>query len=168
MQIRAAIIEDAAEACEVLRRSIAELCRADHQDDPEVLRKWLSNKTPDHVRSWIARPDSYVVVASEGAAIVGVGAVTAAGEILLNYVSPDARFRGVSKAVLSCLEAKARELGNGACASPALRLPAASICPQDTSSRARPPGASARRRAIGCRSGSSRPRTQSSAVAKDR
>jgi GNAT superfamily N-acetyltransferase len=60
-------------------------------------------------------PDSYVVVASEGAAIVGVGAVTAAGEILLNYVSPDARFRGVSKAVLSCLEAKARELGNGAC-----------------------------------------------------
>ena len=115
MQIRAATIDDAVEACGMLRRSIVELCRADHRDDPEVLEKWLSNKTPDHVRSWIARPDNYVVVASEDAAIVGVGAVTSAGEILLNYVSPDARFRGVSKAILDRLEAKARELGNAAC-----------------------------------------------------
>ena len=116
MQIRAARIEDAVEACHILRRSIVELCRADHQDDPGVLEKWLDNKTPDNVRSWIARPDSHVFVATEGAAVLGVGAVTSGGEITLNYVSPDARFRGVSKALLNQLEAKALELGNGKCA----------------------------------------------------
>jgi hypothetical protein len=33
-------VEDAVEACQVVRRSIAELCHADHQDDPIVLEKW--------------------------------------------------------------------------------------------------------------------------------
>ena len=32
------------------------------------------------------------------------------GEIILNYVSPDARFRGISKALLTRLEARASEL----------------------------------------------------------
>ena len=41
--------------------------------------------------------------------------MTDKGEITLNYVSPDARFRGVSKALLAALEARARELGNDVC-----------------------------------------------------
>jgi hypothetical protein len=45
MQIREASVEDAVEACQVVRRSIAELCHADHQNDPIVLVKWLSNNT---------------------------------------------------------------------------------------------------------------------------
>ena len=116
MQIREASVEDAVEASQVVRRSIAELCHADHQNDPIVLVKWLSNNTSHNMRSWIADPDSYVVVATEGAAIIGVGAITSSGEITLNYMSPDARFRGVSKAILNQLEAKALELGNNACA----------------------------------------------------
>ena len=92
MQIRKASVEDTVEACQVVRRSIAELCHADHQDDPIVLDKWLSNSASHNMRSWIADPDSYVVVATEGAAIIGVGAVTSSGEITLNYVSPDAHF----------------------------------------------------------------------------
>lgn len=44
--------------------------------------------------------------------IVGVGAASAAGEILLNYVSPDARFRGVSKAILLHLESYVLAQGN--------------------------------------------------------
>lgn len=116
MQIREASVEDAVEACQVVRRSIAELCHADHQDDPIVLKKWLNNNTSNNMRSWIADPDSYVVVATEGAAIIGVGAITSSGEITLNYVSPDTRFRGVSKAILNQLEARARELGNNTCA----------------------------------------------------
>ena len=115
MQFREASVEDAVEACQVVRRSIAELCRADHQDDPIILEGWLSNNTPDNMRSWIADPSIYVVVATEGAAIIGVGAITASGEIILNYVSPDARFRGVSKAILNQLEARARGLGNKSC-----------------------------------------------------
>ena len=116
MQIREATVGDAVEACQVVRRSIAELCHADHQDDPIVLEKWLSNNTSDNMRSWIADPDSYVIVATEGAPIIGVGAVTSSAEITLNYVSPDARFRGVSKAILNQLEARALELGNNTCA----------------------------------------------------
>jgi GNAT superfamily N-acetyltransferase len=116
MQIRAATIEDAVEARAMLRRSITELCHADHHDDSSILEKWLSNKTPDNVRSWIANPNTYFAIATDGATIVGVGAVTSSGEIILNYVSPAARFRGVSKAILKWLEAKALELGNARCA----------------------------------------------------
>jgi len=115
MQVRPAIVEDAAEACNVLRRSITELCRLDHHDDPSILEEWLSNKTPDHVRSWIAHPDNCTAVAIEDEVIIGFGAMTRSGEITLNYVSPDARFRGVSKAILGWLEARARRLGNARC-----------------------------------------------------
>jgi hypothetical protein len=44
-----------------------------------------------------------------------VGCVTDSGEITLNYVSPDARFCGVSDALLGVLEARAIERGNKLC-----------------------------------------------------
>jgi GNAT superfamily N-acetyltransferase len=113
--IRAARTEDATPACQVLRRSVTELCYADHGGDSAVLEKWLANKTPESVASWIAHDDNYVFIAEQDGEIVGVAAVTGRGEILLNYVSPDARFRGVSKALLQQMEATARELGNATC-----------------------------------------------------
>jgi hypothetical protein len=58
-----------------MRRSIAELCVPDHQNDPEILRLWLSNKTREIFKSWI-RPDNMVLVAVEGASIAAVGCVT--------------------------------------------------------------------------------------------
>src|SRR6266568_3914126 len=112
MQIRDAIPADAAEACAVLRRSIIELCLADHHNDPAILARWLSNKTPEIVASWIFRPDSSLLVAVEDGMILAVGGVTDAGEITLNYVSPDARSRGMSRAMLHALEARAIERGN--------------------------------------------------------
>ena len=112
MEIRDAVPADAAPACEVLRRSITELCVADHRNDPKILARWLANKTPEILASWIASPESSVLVAVEGAAILAVGSVTDRGEITLNYVSPDARFRGVSRAMLAALEARAMARGN--------------------------------------------------------
>ena len=114
MMIRDALPEDAAAACEVMRRSIVELCVPDHRNDPEILQRWLSNKTPEIFKSWI-RSDDVSLVAVDRAGIVAVGCVTDAGEITLNYVSPDARFRGVSTAMLDALERRAREHGNGRC-----------------------------------------------------
>lgn len=115
MLIRRACSDDAAKACEVMRRSIAELCGSDHHGDPAILRAWLGNKTPAIVASWIADPGNVVLVAADGDAILAVGAVRTNGEITLNYVSPDARFRGVSRALLKGLEATAKDLGNAIC-----------------------------------------------------
>jgi hypothetical protein len=85
MEIRDAVPEDASAATEVIRRSISELCRADHLDDPVILGRWLANKTPEIVASWIVQPGNSVLVAIESGTILAVGAVTDAGEITLNY-----------------------------------------------------------------------------------
>jgi len=115
MLIRDAREEDAEAACTVLRRSITELCHVDHRGDVATLALWLANKTPENVRHWINGEGSQVLVAVAGDAILGVGAVQRSGRIVLNYVSPDARFRGVSKALVVRLEEKARDLGASTC-----------------------------------------------------
>jgi GNAT superfamily N-acetyltransferase len=115
MHIRDAVPEDALAACEVIRRSISELCSADHHYDPVILARWLANKTPEIVASWIVQPGNSVLVAVESGTMLAVGAVTDAGEITLNYVSPDKRFRGVSRALLMALETRAQDRGNQRC-----------------------------------------------------
>jgi len=114
MIIRDATEEDALAACDVMRRSIAELCIADHRNDLVILGRWLSNKMPETFKSWI-RPSNTLLVAVEDSAVLAVACVTDAGEITLNYVSPDARFRGLSAALLGALEARAKERGNKRC-----------------------------------------------------
>ena len=59
--------------------------------------------------------ESCFLVAEEAGEIVGVAAMDDLGKVTLNYVSPDARFRGVSKALLLCLEDEARALGVEEC-----------------------------------------------------
>ncbi|TAI65551.1 GNAT family N-acetyltransferase [Bradyrhizobium sp. Leo170] len=115
MQIRDALPEDARAACMVLKRSIAELCEADHRNDPSILAQWLGNKTLENFCTWVRRPDNSLLVAVEDDDILAVGSVTDAGRIGFNYVSPDARFRGVSRALLRALEARAAERGNDHC-----------------------------------------------------
>src|SRR5271165_884278 len=115
MEVRDAVVGDAPAACLVLRQSIAELCAADHRGDPTILAQWLANKTPEHVGAWIARPDLSLLVAVEAGAILAAGMVTDTGQTTLNYVSPDARFRGVTKAMLAALEVRAAERGATTC-----------------------------------------------------
>jgi GNAT superfamily N-acetyltransferase len=110
--IRDAAPADAQEACDVLRASISELCAADHDNDPEILKRWLANKTPASVTAWAKDPNGSLLVAVEDDAILAVGGVRNSGEITLNYVAPRARFRGVSSALLAALEARAA--GHGA------------------------------------------------------
>ncbi len=110
LEIRTATPEDATAACQVMRRSITELCVPDHRNDEAILKRWLSNKTPEVFVSWIGQPDNSLLVAVEDGNILAVGSVTDAGQITLNYVSPDARFRGVSRAFAQC----ARSHGHGA------------------------------------------------------
>ena len=115
MEIRDATPEDAPAACEVLRRSISELCGVDHGNDPAILNRWLSNKKPEIVAGWVTQPGNSLLIAVEDGAVLAVGSVADAGEITLNYVAPQARFRGISRAPLGALEVRAAERGNVRC-----------------------------------------------------
>lgn len=109
--VRRAVAADAPAMAQVLRRSITELCVADHGHDPQRLGPWLENKTAPMSPRGSSRRITNCVVALLEAGISGVGLVTAKGEILLCYVDPGARFRGVSAALLAALEEHARALG---------------------------------------------------------
>ena len=111
VRLRIARPSDAAAAAAVLRASITVLCIADHGNEPEILASWLANKTPRDVRTWIEAPGR-VLVAEQCGRIVGVGAAAISGNITLNYVLPEARFRGVSKAMLGGLEEYLRGKGH--------------------------------------------------------
>ena len=51
----------------------------------------------------------YVLVsANAGGMICGVGMISTAGEIMLNYVHPEKRFLGISRALLTRMEEEAR------------------------------------------------------------
>jgi GNAT superfamily N-acetyltransferase len=115
MKIRDATPDDAIAGCQVLKRSIVELCTTDHKNDPAILARWLGNKTIENFVAWAAQPDNSLLVAVEDSRVLAVGSVTDAGTIGLNYVSPDARFRGVSRALLHALELRALERGNTRC-----------------------------------------------------
>lgn len=115
MEIRDADVQDAPFMCDLLRRSISELCILDHSNDPEILSQWLRNKTPKLIGAWMKESGHSVLVAVEQDTILAVGAVTDSGEITSNYVLPEARFRGVSRAMIRALELRAIERGNELC-----------------------------------------------------
>jgi GNAT superfamily N-acetyltransferase len=115
MEIRDATPDDPLAGCTVLKRSIVELCDADHKNDPAILTRWLGNKTVENFIAWIEQFDNSLLLAVEDGQILAVGSVTGGGTIGLNHVSPDARFRGVSRTLLRALEARAAERGNTQC-----------------------------------------------------
>ncbi len=104
IQVRQATKSDAHAAINTLRCSITKLCEADHNGDPEEIRDWLANKTEEAWQQWLAREDSVMLVAERDGKIVGVGMAALNGNILLNYVHPEARFSGISKAILAEME----------------------------------------------------------------
>jgi len=109
--VRRAEAADVPAMSRVLTASITELCRADHRDDPKALAAWTANKTEAGVGKMLANPELLMFVAEREGAVSAVGAVTRTGEVALNYVAPQARFHGISKAVLARLEDELRGLG---------------------------------------------------------
>lgn len=111
LTIRVAVPDDAAAACNVLRRAISECCVQDHQHQPALLDAWLGNKTPDNVASWFQTPSNYCQVAVVDGAVVGVSLMTQAGKISLCYLLPEWHGKGIGKAMLEGMEAQARRWG---------------------------------------------------------
>jgi GNAT superfamily N-acetyltransferase len=111
LRVRRAEPADIPAMSRVLIASITELCVPDHGNDPDKLAAWLHNKTPEGVEAMLANPHGGLFVAELDGAVAAVGAVSGNGAITLNYVDPEARFRGVSKAMLAVLESELRALG---------------------------------------------------------
>lgn len=109
--IRKAMPADAETMSALLIASITQLCRADHGDNPEKIAAWTANKSPEHITGWIDQGETVLLVAElSDIGMSGVGAAFPDGRIVLNYVHPDARFRGVSRAMLRALEHHLAEL----------------------------------------------------------
>ncbi len=87
----------------------------DHCNDPEILAGWLANKTPETVQTWMQHAGNRMLVAEDNSRIAAVGLVSGEGEVLLNYVAPECRFRGLSKAMLAALERCVRANGLSRC-----------------------------------------------------
>ena len=109
--IRRAVPTDAAGVCDVVRRSISDLCIDDHQGDQATIDAWLANKTVPNVESWIRSNRSIAVVAEATADLAGFGLLDLQGQLALLYVSPEARFQGVSRALLRSIEEEAMNAG---------------------------------------------------------
>ena len=109
--VRRAAEADVAAMSVVLTRSITELCALDHGNDPAAIASWTANKTPDGVRRILDNPDVQMFVAEHDGVIAAVGCVQGGNEIGLNYVHPDHRFMGVSRALLAAMEGCMREAG---------------------------------------------------------
>ncbi len=103
--VRPATAADIPAMSDVLIASITALCVEDHQNRPDAVAPWLRNKTPEGVAKMLANPAGRMFVAERDGAIAAVGSVNDAREVTLNYVSPEHRFAGVSKALLAALEA---------------------------------------------------------------
>lgn len=99
--------EHAAVVCDVIIQSIQTLCIADHKNDLNILKSWLSNKTPDNCRLWIKskHSKSFVTIYKEtpvGIAIIGIN-----GHIYLFYMHPNQIGQGKGKQLLLACENQA-------------------------------------------------------------
>lgn len=105
--VRPATPEDAPAAVALVRRSISELCAADHQHDPATLERWLGNKSVAFFLRWLADPSTSLVVAELEQALCGVGSLRKGGQLTMIYVLPGRQGVGVGSAILRELEAQA-------------------------------------------------------------
>jgi hypothetical protein len=77
--IRVAVASDAAHACDVVRRSITELCTEDHQGDGATIAAWLANKTEANFTRWIDSDRHVAPVAEQSGRVVGFGLLSRTG-----------------------------------------------------------------------------------------
>lgn len=104
-RIQDANVSDSAQVCDVLRRSILEVCAPDYNNNQPVIDEWLSNKTEDNISTWIQSGSAFSVVCTdEGDIVAGFGLITREGEILLIYLAPEALHKGNGKLILQKME----------------------------------------------------------------
>ena len=111
LTIRPATINEAAAIAALIRASITELCIEDHAGDHATIDKWLENKTEDEIRNWLACQDRAIYLAYAENTIAAAGCHNTRGIVLMNYIAPSHRMRGISSAMLAHLEDRMRKSG---------------------------------------------------------
>lgn len=115
VKISTATQAQSAEIIQLIRASITELCAADHGNQSEPLAEWLSNKTTENMHNWLLDSTKTFIIARISSQIsdqiIGMGCANNSGRILMNYVHPEYRFIGVSKAIMQHLESHLQALG---------------------------------------------------------
>ncbi|WP_122519828.1 GNAT family N-acetyltransferase [Pannonibacter phragmitetus] len=104
--------EEAEAVAECLRRSIVELCHADHGGDPDKYTPWIANKTAENMVRWMDQAEGFLIAEDGAGGVAAVALASGAGEIHLNYVHPEHRFKGYSRALMLELETWVRDLGH--------------------------------------------------------
>ena len=102
LHIRPARAEDAEAISQLIIASITQLCATDHKNDAETIARWVSNKTPTHIRALIETGEC-AFIAEIAQTPTGVVFATA-GEITLLFTAPAFLGRGVGAALLSTAE----------------------------------------------------------------
>lgn len=93
-------MSDASAICNLLIRSIRELCIADHHGDERVLSVWLEGKTPEKMAQWIASREIITIVCTLNESVVGVASIGLDGYVHLCYVDPDHIGKGIGQKML--------------------------------------------------------------------
>ena len=109
--IRKAKITDAQQICDVLRKSITELCELDHRGDPKELDEWLKNKTVQNCETWLKNDKTNFFVAENNGRIVGVSSINHDGYVGLCYVLPEVKGHGFGARLLEAAETSVLSLG---------------------------------------------------------
>lgn len=115
LELRDVLESDAEAICNLVTRSIRELCTSDHKNIPETLELWLKNKTTQNFIARIRSARNINLACYINDNIAGYSCMATDGHITLNYVSPDFRSCGVSTALLVKMHSIAVELGNSEC-----------------------------------------------------
>jgi GNAT superfamily N-acetyltransferase len=101
--VRKARPGDVPDMSRVLIASITELCAQDHNNDPQAIAAWTTNKTEAGLRQMLDAFDTELYVAERENRVVAVGGLSG-DDIILNYVDPAHRRTGASRALLDAME----------------------------------------------------------------
>jgi GNAT superfamily N-acetyltransferase len=100
------MLADASAMTQVRRRSILELCGADHNNDSQAIEAWIG--PADKFARLLLEPSGILIVAQAHEQVIGLGGLSG-DTVTLNYVDPHYRFLGVSKALMADLEGRMAE-----------------------------------------------------------